>query len=93
MYRKSFAEQHPVLLGAGILLGICFVVALWPLVLTLAIIGGLGWLGWWAFKQFNTEQQAQRRYRAELQARADYETWLWRQGDPRGTFGRYPPAA
>jgi hypothetical protein len=36
------------------------------------------------------ERQNQRR--AELAAHADYEHAMWMHGDPRGFYGRFPPA-
>jgi hypothetical protein len=91
-YRKSFAEQHPVLLGVGIVLGACTVAALWPLFLALTVIGGIGWLAYWLLMRSDTETQRHRAHQAERQARAAYEHHLWLHGDPRGFYGRYPPA-
>ena len=44
MYRKSFAEQHPILLSFGILFGAAFLVALWPVFLAVVLLGGTGYL-------------------------------------------------
>ncbi|MCW2652955.1 MAG: hypothetical protein JWR32_3931 [Mycobacterium sp.] len=40
MYRQSFPEQHPILLGVGILFGAFMVAAFWPLFLALAVLAG-----------------------------------------------------
>jgi hypothetical protein len=41
---------------------------------------------------YDRGRQATYDYRRELLARAEYEHWLWMRGDPRGFYGRYPPA-
>jgi flagellar motor component MotA len=91
MYRKSFAEQHPILLGVGIILGACTVAALWQLFLILAIVG-LGYGAYRLANAWNKGRQSGQQRRAQLTARADYEHRLWMGGDPRGFYGRYPPA-
>lgn len=94
LYRKSWPERHPALLGVGILFaaciigvgilfGACAVTALWQLFPILALIGGLG-LG-------ACRVLIERWRRADLAYHADYEHWLLMQGHPAGTFGRYPP--
>jgi hypothetical protein len=98
MYRKSFAEQHPVLLGVGILFCACFVAALWWLFLALAVLAAIGvgvagiCVGVLCLARY-AERQNQLRYRrrAELASHADYEHALLLRGDPRGTFGQFPP--
>ena len=42
MYRKSWPKQHPVLLGAGMLLALAAVAAFWRLFLVLAIFAAIG---------------------------------------------------
>ena len=102
MYRKSFAEQHPILLSFAVTFACALVVAVsfagalvvaqWPIVLALAPLGGTGYLIYAAAaatQRYNRYQAAQRH---ALAARADYEHWLLSLGHPAGVYGRFPPA-
>ena len=91
MYRKGFAEQHPVLLGFGILFGFAMVVALWQWFLLLAVLCLIGW-GLWVFTRSYDQRHLERtRHRQALAAHADYEHHLWTMGDARGFYGQFPP--
>jgi hypothetical protein len=90
MYCKSFAEQHPILLSFGILFGAAFLVALWPVFLAVALLGGTGYLICAAAavtQRYNAHHAARRQ---ALAARADYEHWLLSRGHPAGVYGPVP---
>lgn len=90
--KKSFVELHPVVAGFGILFGCAAVVVWWPLFLTLAVVAGVGF-GLWVFtRRYDAQALQAARRRAALTQAADYEHHLLLQGDPRGVYGRYPPA-
>jgi len=83
------AEQHPILLGLGILFAVAFVITYWPVFVAAGIAYG-AYLG---------ARAAVRRHRrrqwvhAAIAARADYEHTAIMRGDTwRGTFGQYQPA-
>jgi len=92
MYRKSFAEQHPVILGVGILLGVGFVGAYWQAALFILVVVAVcfGLWRWNVASDKRSREQIQ--HRQALVARADYEHNLWTQGNPIGFYGQYPPA-
>jgi hypothetical protein len=92
MYRKSFPEQPPVLLGVGILFGACTLVAFWPLFLALAVVGGICFVGYKVGVGWDRRHIEAQRHRQALAYHADYEHWLLMQGHPAGTFGQWPPA-
>jgi hypothetical protein len=80
-----FWRRHPVFVGAAA-------------VLTCLLLAG-GWYWTVAVSATAATLVAIRRVRrsralrhAGLRARADYEDQLTRFGDPRGLYGRYPPA-
>lgn len=88
MMRQSWCEQHPVLLGLGVVLGTAAVAAFWPVVLATVVGYGL-------FRVAAAAEaggQLRRVQRKELLARADYEHWLLGNGYPAGVHGRFPPA-
>jgi hypothetical protein len=89
MYRRSFAEQHPVILGLCVLFGVAFVIAYWPVFVAAGIAYG-------AFLDARTAVRRRRRRQGEdaaIAARADYEHTALMCGDAwRGTSGRYEPA-
>jgi hypothetical protein len=91
-YRKSFAEEHPILLGLGIIFGMAAVVAWWPLFLTLGVLAGFGYAAYRIGVSYREQRTAQQAYRRALAAHADYEHHLWMQGNPIGFYGQYPPA-
>jgi arginine exporter protein ArgO len=102
MYRKSFAEQHPILLVAAVTFACVLVVAVafacalvvahWPIVLVLAALGGTGYLIYAAAAATQRYNRYQAARRQALAARADYEHWLHSLGHPSGVYGRFPPA-
>jgi hypothetical protein len=86
-------HRHPIMLGLGILFAFTAVAAFWPLFLAIAIeVAGLCCALLVALWVYDRERQAIFDYRRALRARAEYENWLWMRGDPRGFYGRYPPA-
>lgn len=91
MMRQSWCEQHPVLLGLGIVLGTAAVAAFWPVVLATVVLGGVGYGLYRVAAAAEAEGQLRRVQRKELLARADYEHWLLGNGHPAGVHGRYPP--
>jgi hypothetical protein len=89
MRHRSFAEQHPLLLGLGILFAVAFVITCWPVFVAAAIAYGV----------YLTARAAARCHRrrqwvhSAIAARADYEHWALMAGDEMtGLFGRFPPA-
>jgi hypothetical protein len=86
---RSSAEQHPIMLGLGILFAVAFVITYWPIFVAAAI----------AYGAYLTARAAVRRHRRQMRvhaaiaARADYEHAAIIRGDDwLGTFGRYQPA-
>ncbi|ORV96216.1 DUF2510 domain-containing protein [Mycobacterium kyorinense] len=53
----------------------------------LAVLGGLGFLGYWAYQR-GVDRRAEQ---ARIAARADAEHQAWMRGNPAGTYGLYPP--
>lgn len=88
----KFWAKHPVLLGVCILFGVGMFGAYWQAVLfILAVLAvAFGVCRWMVWLDRRSHQQITRR--RGLVHRADYEHWLWMQGDQRGVFGQYPPA-
>lgn len=86
------SAKHPVWSALGLLLGLGFVLAYWPLFVVAGIIAFVGWVTWQACKHLDARSRWILQRRADLNARADWEDYLWRMGDPRGTYGRFPPA-
>lgn len=82
--RRPLWQRHPVVAAAGVALTAWL---LWHGAHVIVAVAGLVWLG----------IVARRRRRANalrdsgLRARAEYEHRLNLGGDPRGTYGRYPP--
>jgi hypothetical protein len=92
-YRPRPRRQHPALLGVAILFAFTAVAAFWPLFFALAImVAGFCCALLVALWVYDRGRQATYDYRRELLVRAEYEHWLWIRGDPRGFYGRYPPA-
>ena len=91
-YRKSFAEQHPVILGVGILLGVGFVGAHWQAALFILAVVAVGYGLWRWGVALEKRSREQIQLRQALVAHADYEHHLWTQGNPIGFYGQYPPA-
>jgi hypothetical protein len=90
MRHRSFAEEHPILLGLGVLFAVAFVITYWPMFVAAGI----------AYCVFLGARAAVRCHRrrqwahAAIAARADYEHAAIMRGDNwRGTFGRYQPAS
>jgi hypothetical protein len=57
-----------------------------------ATLYGMYWLGRWVWRGYRTRACVRAHERAELLARAEIQHRWYLAGDPRGTFGRYPPA-
>jgi O-antigen ligase len=89
IHRRSFAEQHPILLGLGILFGVAFVITYWPVFLATAIAYG----AYLTARAAVRSHRRQMRVHAAIAVRADYEHAAIMRGDTwRGTFGQYQPA-
>lgn len=55
----------------------------------LVLVGGIGGVIWWMRRdEWMRRDDAKR---ARLAAHADYEDRLYYEGDPRGTYGQFPP--
>ena len=81
---KSFLRRHPVITGAGLSVTVWWLHNGWyDAVAVLAIVGLLVVLA--------RRKRALALRDAGLRARAELEHRLNLAGDPRGTFGRYPP--
>jgi hypothetical protein len=89
IHRRSFAEQHPILLGLGILFGLGVVVAYWPVFVAVGVAFGVA-LGARATVRRHRRRQ---HVHAAIAARADFQHAAVMRGDLwRGTFGQYQPA-
>jgi hypothetical protein len=89
MYRRSFAEQHPILLAFGVLFAVAFVITYWPFLVAAGLIGAVVLAARAAQRR---DLEAARR-RAAIAARADYEHAAIMRGDTcLGTFGQFQPA-
>jgi hypothetical protein len=90
------ANRRPLTFGA--VLGGLFLLGLvgqhpW-LIGIFAALGFLAGLGFWALRaaQQREEQQRHEQFQRDMLAgRAEHEDWFYQQGDPRGTYGQYPP--
>jgi hypothetical protein len=87
-YRRSWVEQHPTPGVEGDTRA-----GRYGRLLTTApyrwcpVLSGIGYAAYlWGVRSDHKQQ-----LRREIAAHADYEHHLWMQGDPRGTYGRYPP--
>src|SRR5215510_5198333 len=81
---RSFWRRHPVVTGAVLLLMLWWLSDGWYVAVAVtAIIGLLIFIA--------RRRRANAVRDAGLRARADFEHRLSLAGDPRGTFGRYPP--
>jgi hypothetical protein len=89
--QKGFVEQHPVLLGLGIVLGVGFIGVYWQVFLVIAAALGAATVVWWICREAQRANQAVWSRRRELATRR-LGTPLWTRGDPQGAYGRYPPA-
>lgn len=90
IYRRSFVEQDPVLLGVGIVVALAAVVAFWPVFLAAGIVAGAVWAG----RAAHTRRATRRRQLAGIAARADYDHAAIMRADAwRGTFGSIPACA
>ena len=81
---RSFPRRHPLVTGAGLLVTLWWLQNGWYDALAVTAIVGL-----LIFVARRRRALAVRD--AGLRARADFEHRLSLAGDPRGTFGRYPP--
>lgn len=82
--RPPFWQRHPWLSAGVLLIGYALVVH-GALALVLLAVGV------WVVLAIRRRLRSAELRRAGLRARADYEHRLTLAGDPRGTFGRYPP--
>jgi hypothetical protein len=73
MRHRSLAEQHPILLGLGILFGIAFVITYWPVFVAAGVAYG-GFVAARAAGQTppSTPVRARRDRRPRLRARRDH---------------------
>ena len=69
------------------------VVAMLWVVLAVAAVCGASWLGRLLWRDYRARADARVHDRAELLGRAEIQHRWYVAGDPRGTFGRYTPAA
>ena len=89
-------NRTPLIIG-GVILGLVVLgqAAQHPLLfIPLFLLAGAGAVFFWKQKTAKDAKELELReqYRRDVVAsRADYEDELWREGDPRGTYGRYPP--
>ena len=81
--RQSFWRRHPWFTGAALLACWLLIHGSYVTVGVLAIVVLLVYVA--------ERRRALATRNAELCARADYEHRLSLAGDPRGTYGRYPP--
>ena len=87
-------QRHPIMLMILILAGLTVLVAFWQVFLIAAILAAAGYLMYrlgLLLEQHSRQQillQQWREYEQRCLAwRADVEDYLWRIGDPRGTWG------
>lgn len=83
--RRPFWHRHPLAAAAGVVLTVWL---LWHGAHVLVAVIALAWLGVAVRKR----SRANALRDAGLRARAEYEHRLSLSGDPRGIYGRYPPA-
>jgi hypothetical protein len=81
---RSFWRRHPVVTGAGLFVMSWWLAIGWYDAVAVTVIAGL-----LIFVARRRRALALRD--AGLRARAEFEHRLSLAGDPRGTFGRYPP--
>jgi len=82
--RPPFWQRHPYVTAAGALAGYWLIVNGWYV--TVAMLAAVTLMIAIAKRRRAAEQ-----HRAGLRARAELEHRLVLAGDPRGTYGRYPP--
>ncbi len=89
-------NRTPLIVG-GVILGLAVLgqAGEHPLLfIPLLLLAAAGAFFFWKQKSAkdSREQELREQYRRDVLAdRADYENDMWQQGDPRGTYGRYPP--
>jgi hypothetical protein len=92
---RTFAHMIARLRAAG--LGIALLVSAAMTVLGILVIAatgcGLFCGGRWLWREHRDRADARIHRRAEILARAEIQHRWYIAGDPRGTHGRYPPAA
>jgi len=76
----------------GIALLVSIAATVFGTAVAVATVYGVFWIGrrLWSFQRARADARAHRR--AELLARAEIQHRWYLAGDPRGTYGRYPPA-
>ena len=80
----------PFLIGLAITLFVIEPMVLWLLV-AVAVVCGIAYGMTKSEERAEKRQAAARREKEKLSVRAEVEDELYQQGDPRGTYGRYPP--
>lgn len=80
-----FWRRHPVLVAGSALLAGWLVLQGWYVILAVLAMAA-------TLIAIRRTHRARTIRHAGLRARADYENRLTSWGDPRGVFGRYPPA-
>lgn len=82
--RPPFVRRHPVVVGAAAAVAVWWLWLGWYWPLLLIVGTGMG-------LAIRRRRRAAVIRDAGLRARADFEHRLCLAGDPRGTFGRFPP--
>jgi hypothetical protein len=78
--------------AAGLALLVSLAAAVLGLVVVAAAVGGSLYLDWWLWREHRARVDDRSHRRAELLARAELQHRWFMAGDPRGIYGRYPPA-
>ena len=74
------------------LIGVALLVAAVLTVMWVVVGAAAAFGAWRLWQAYSTHAEARAHRRAELLARAEIQHRWYLAGDPRGTFGRYPPA-
>jgi hypothetical protein len=82
---QPFWRRHPVLVGVAAFLALWWLANGWYVAVAVIVTAA-------ALVGIRRVRRGRARRHAGLRARADYEHRLSQYGDPRGVFGRYPPA-
>ena len=83
--RLPFWRRHPVLVGVAALMAFWWLANGWYWAVALSAAAA-------TLLVIRRARRSRAWRHAGLRARADYENRLNQYGDPRGVFGRYPPA-
>lgn len=91
---RSFAAQHPVLAGLGVLFVLGLIIKYWWVIAAAAALAAIAYGGIGVWENHRARQDAEHQRRQELAARATYEHNLYLQGHPAACTGsttRPPP--